>query len=479
MVRFFSLGTTTLCRALDGRHSSGVREKASSLRQSVVGEPRNDRLVTNAPRGRTTMRPAATGTVPATIALSADEITVDHLVLRDAELAAYMSETDEEARPSLAERGLRIGLLTLRGAGVTVNVDYIEKEFGRLLQRTDESHGRAAEVVADALRVHFADDDGKLPRTLEKFLGDEGSFRRFVDDLFDEERRDSAIGKIRTLLDGYFDGDGAVLARLLDPRSEDSPLHGFRAELREALKGVEERLLRLEAGREARADERAKGTAKGGDFEDEVERSLGTIAHGFGDVIEATGRAVGDRARCKKGDFVQTLNPSATYGQSICLAIEAKSGSVPLAKISRELDDARHNRGAAVAVAVFHAGCAPTGCAPLTLYGEHVICEADPDDPDDATLETAIRLGRALAIASLRDRSGTVNLAAVRTVLDRIREQLRVVRSMKSRLTSIGTVSREVSDALDGLRSSVLDSVADIEEEMARDESLVGQRGAA
>lgn len=426
------------------------------------------------------MRPAATTTdTPATIVLTANAITVDHLVLRDAELAAYMSETEEEARPALAERGLRLGLLTLRGAGVTVNVDYIEKEFARLLQQTDESHGRAAEVVADALREHFADDDGKLPRTLEKFLGDKGSFRRFVDDLFDEERRDSAIGKIRTVLDGYFDGDGAVLARLLDPRREDSPLHGFRSELREALKGVEERLLRLEAGREARTDERAKGTAKGGDFEDEVERCLGTIAHGFGDVVEPTGRAVGDSARCKKGDFVQTLNPSATHGQSVRVAIEAKSGPVALAKITRELDEARHNRGAAVAVAVFHRGCAPMGCAPLTLHGEHVICETDPDDPDDATLETAMRLARALAIASLRDRSGTVNIAAVRTVLDRIRDQLRAVRSMKSRLTSIGTVSREVSDALDGLRTSVLDSVADIEEEMAHEQLPVGQRGAA
>src|SRR5437899_585206 len=88
-----------------------------------------------------------------------------------------------------------------------------------------------------------------------------------------------------TLLDRYFDGDGAVVARMLDPRREDSPLHGFRTEMREALKEVGDRLLRLEAGRQARAEERARGTAKGGDFEDEVEAALAIIARGCGDAV--------------------------------------------------------------------------------------------------------------------------------------------------------------------------------------------------
>ncbi len=254
--------------------------------------------------------PKASTSATTVISITGDTLVVEHLAVQDGELAAFVAERDELERSSLVERGLRVGLLSLRSAGVTVNVDYIQKEFDRLLRQTDESHDKAVKALEGSLRETFADGDGRLPRTLEHFLGDKGSLRRFVDDLFDEERRDSAIGRMRTLLAGYFDGDGAIVARMLDPRRKDSPLHGFRTEVRDALKDVGDRLLKLETGREARADERAKGTAKGGDFEDEVEARLAVIARGCGDVIEPTGRLVGDAVRCRKGDFVQTLNPA-------------------------------------------------------------------------------------------------------------------------------------------------------------------------
>ena len=59
------------------------------------------------------------------------------------------------------------------------------------------------------LRQHFADGDGKLPRTLEKFLGDRGALADMVGDLFDETKRDSAIGRMSQLLGTYFDGDAS------------------------------------------------------------------------------------------------------------------------------------------------------------------------------------------------------------------------------------------------------------------------------
>ena len=412
--------------------------------------------------------PKTTVAAAAGITVNGDTLIVDHLSLHDGELAAFVAERDESDRVPLVERALRIGLLSVRDAGVTVNVDYIQKEFERLVHQTDESHEKAARVLETSLRETFADGDGRLPIILERFLGDKGSLQRFVNDLFDEERRDSAIGRMRKLLDRYFDGDGALLARMLDPRRTDSPLHGFRTEVRDALKDVGERLVKLEAGREARAQERAKGSAKGDDFEDEVEASLGAIARGCGDVVEPTGRIVGDTVRGRKGDFVQTLNPSWTRGLTVRIAIEAKSGPKHLADITRELDAARTNRSAAVAVAVFAAGCAPAGCAPLTLHGEHVICELDVNDPGDCTLETAIRLARALALASSRERSSDVDVATVSRHLEAARNHLKTVTSMKTKLTSIGGATREISAALDTMRQGVMECVAGVEEEIAR-----------
>ena len=401
------------------------------------------------------------------VSVNGDSLTIERVTVRDPEVAAYVGEHTDADRCAVVERALRVGVVALRNAGTTVNVDFVQKEFERFARRSDESHERAAQELDRALRDHFADGDGKLPRTLEKFLGDRGTLRKFVDDLFDDQRRDSAIGRMRTLLAGYFDGDGAIVARMLDPRRDDSPLHGFRTEVREALSELTERLVRLEASRDARSAERAKGTAKGLDFEDEVEERLGAIAHGCGDVVEAVGTVAGDTARCRKGDFVQTLNPSWTRGLPVRVAIEAKSGSLTLKRILSELDDARTNRGAGIAVAVFAAGCAPAGCAPFTLHGDHVICEIDVDDPADRTLEAVIRLARAFALMASRERSSSVDAAAIERHIDDVRGQLKEVSSIKARLTSIGTMASGIAGSIDGMRNRILGSVAAIEEEVA------------
>ena len=394
-------------------------------------------------------------------------IVASSITLCDAELALYVGDHAEEDRGGLVKRALRVGLIALRNAGITLNVDYLAREMERLVRRTDESNERAAQALEASLRETFADGDGRLPRTLERFLGKDGMLRRLVSDLFDEERRDSAIGRMRTLLDGYFDGDGAVLSRMLDPRRDDSPLHGFRAEVREALEGMSERLVRLEASRDARAQERERGTAKGIDFEDAVEAALGELLRGSGDLVEGTGSVVGDSVRCRKGDSLITIDPAHTHGQMARVAIEAKSGRVGLDKLCRDLDETRRNRGAAVAVGVYRAGNAPAGCAPFTLHGEHIICEFDPDDPSDPAFGAAIRLARALAMAAVRNGGELLDIAAVRGDLDGIRDQLKAIRSMKAKLSSVANVTLEVRNALDVLREGVLACVTAIEGNLA------------
>jgi hypothetical protein len=237
--------------------------------------------------------------------------------------------------------------------------------------------------------------------------------------------------------------------------------------MREALKDVSDRLIRLETARDARADEREKGTAKGLDFEDAVEIRLDLLLRGTGDLVEPTGTAVGNSVRSRKGDFLITLDPSWTRGLPVRIAVEAKSGRVALAKLCRDLDETRRNRDAVVAVAVYRAGNAPAGCAPFTLHGEHIICELDPDDPDDTAFTAAVRLGRALALAAARDHADVVDAAAVRRDLDGIRAQLNLITGMKSKLTSISTTTGDVRNGLDALRQGVMDRVIAIEGNMA------------
>src|SRR5664279_3730794 len=259
-------------------------------------------------RARLVQLPALPPRPSATVTIVGDHLTIERLTLTDAGLAAFVGERPEDERTAIVERALRIGLLALQDAGVQVNVDVVRREFETLLSRSAAANEKAAQALDGVLRQNFADGDGRLPRTLEKFLGDRGQLRSFVQELFDEGKRDSAIGRMKVLLGAYFDGDASKLAQLLDPTRLGSPLHQFRVEMAEGFNRIGERLAALEAAGAARAGERAKGSAKGVDFEDRVDDVLGAIARGSGDLLERTGTGTGSTISSKKGDLVLTLN---------------------------------------------------------------------------------------------------------------------------------------------------------------------------
>src|SRR3954447_10834351 len=151
------------------------------------------------------------------IRVDGERIVVERLVVRDPTLAAVLAQREPADRPAVAERALKVGLLAIQDVAASMDVDVVRDEFDKLLRASEQANTRAAEALDQVLRSNFADDEGRLPRTLEKFLGDRGQLRGFVNELFDETKRDSAIGRIHTLLGTYFDGDASKLAQLLDP----------------------------------------------------------------------------------------------------------------------------------------------------------------------------------------------------------------------------------------------------------------------
>lgn len=403
----------------------------------------------------------------ARITVDRDRIGIEGLSLTDASLAAFVAETPDAERVALVERALRIGLLTLANAGVSLSADLVKTEFERLVERMEVTQRRATETLAATLRENFADGDGRLPRTLERFLGDDGKLRQITRDLFDENQRESALGKLNEILGKYFDGDGSRLAQLLDPTRQGSPLHQFRGEVSEEFRRLSERITALEEAKRARAEERARGTAKGVDFEHALEERLGAMARGLGDLVELCGTEGGDAMLSKKGDLVITIDPSRTRGTNLRIVVEAKDRAMPLNRMTAELQAARENRSAAVALAVFTPHTAPSSIAPLALFGQDVYATYDPDGDDATALEAAYRTARILALLTLRDRPVELDADAATRSLEEITRQVDVVRGLKTKLTHIGSTANEVSSALDLLRAGVLRSVKELEAQLA------------
>ena len=400
------------------------------------------------------------------VRVDGERIVIDRLILRDASLAAIVADREAADRPAFIERALKIGLTALQDATVSVDVDLVRDEFDKLLRSSEQANAKAAEALDQVLRSNFADGDGRLPRTLEKFLGDRGALRTFVGELFDETKRDSAIGRMRTLLGMYFDGDASKLALLLDPTRQHSPMHQFRTEVTAGFEKLHERLAAIEAAAAARGAERARSAAKGGDFEDVLEAMLADVARGSGDLVDRTGGDTGELLRSKKGDFVLTVDPARTGGADVRVVIEAKDRAMSIRSIREELREAKENRVAAIGLVVFSPTHAPAGIAPFDVRAGDVYCVIDPADPDPATLEGALRLARLLAIASLRDVAAEIDVEAVRTALAAVRAELDALKGIKSTLTSIAGSASGLQLALDKLRDGVIARVCQAEEEI-------------
>jgi hypothetical protein len=407
------------------------------------------------------------GSSEARVRVDAERVIVEHLVLVDGPNAAWLAAQPMDDHALLAERALKIGLTALQSVGLTLNLDAVQAEFERFADQSRVANEQAARALEQVLRTNFADGDGRLPRTLEAFLGDRGKLRSMVDELFDPKRRDSAIGRIGTMLESYFDGDGSRLAQLLDPTRMGSPLHQFRLEMDQGFKTLQAQIAALEAGQKARGEERAKSAAKGADFEDLLEALMGEIARGSNDILERTGTEAGDVGRSKKGDFVLTLDPDATRGCEVRVVVEAKDRRMSGREMRDELRAAKTNRDAAVALVVFTPAHAPSGIAPFDVRAGDVYTVLDPADPDRATLEAAVKLARLVALTAMRTSESEADLASVEQSLTAIREAIEAIRAIKTQLTSISNTSREVSATLDKMREAILAWISRAEKELS------------
>ncbi len=397
------------------------------------------------------------------IRVEADRLTIERLSIVDAHLAAFVSERPEADREALLERALRIGLTALQDAGVSLDVDVVRREFEGLMRSAEASNERAGVALDAVLRQNFADGDGRLPRTLEKFLGDRGQLRTFVTDLFDESRRDSAMGRMKTMLGNYFDGDASRLGHLLDPTRLGSPLHQFRTEVSAGFTGLHERLTAIEAAGAARAGERARSSAKGADLEDLVGSLLGDVCRGTGDAIDRTADETGDVIRSRKGDFLLTIDPALTRGADLRVVIECKDRSISGKQMRAELAEAKRNRAAQVGLVVFTPSHAPAGIAPFDVRLGDVYCVIDPEAPDAAVLDAAVRLARLHGLATLAEQELEVDTAAIGAAIIAVRSQMETIRALKMQLTSIGTAARDVHAGLERLREGVMAGVAEVE----------------
>jgi len=410
--------------------------------------------------------PISSANKPTQVEIVGDRIRIASLEVVDRALAGFLESRSPEDRAETVERAMRVGLMALQGASGSIDVDHVRRAFDKLLADAGESNKKATAEVEEILRKTFANEGGALPATLERFLGDKGELALFTKDLFDENRRDSALGKLNTILGTYFDGDASKLAQLLDPTREASPLSGFRAEIAKRFDDVLLKIVELDASQKAAKGERKKGTAKGADFESRVIAEYTELLRATNDEIEGTGGVTGAVPDSKKGDAVITINGRDASASVLRIVVEVKDKAMTGPAIEKELAEARENRKAEIALMVFSEAAAPAGASPFVISRHGVYCVVDPEAPDVAILEAGYRLARISALIRAKSEGSGADLSAVKDAIDALRSRLDSVKEIKKTLTAIDSTTEKARDELDALRSAIVTEIDRIEEQV-------------
>lgn len=410
--------------------------------------------------------PISSANRPTQVEIVGDRIRIASLEVVDRALAGFLESRTPEDRAETVERAMRVGLMALQSATGSIDVDHVRRAFDKLLADAGESNKRATAEVEEILRKTFANEGGALPVTLERFLGDKGALATFTKDLFDENRRDSALGKLNTILGTYFDGDASKLAHLLDPTREASPLSGFRAEIAKRFDDVLLKIVELDASQKAAKGERKKGTAKGADFESRVIAEYTELLRATNDEIEGTGGVTGAVPDSKKGDAVITINGRDASASVLRIVVEVKDKAMTGPAIEKELAEARENRKAEIALMVFSEAAAPAGASPFVISRHGVYCVVDPEAPDVAILEAGYRLARISALIRAKSEGSGADLTAVRDAIDALRSRLDSVKEIKKTLTAIDSTTEKARDELDALRAAIVTEIDRIEEQV-------------
>jgi hypothetical protein len=368
-------------------------------------------------------------------------------------VALFEAEADQSSYPALLESILKVGAVALARAGSQVDLGHVAAEVERLSQAV----GHSVESFSKVLSAEADAQVKALSSKVEEVLGDDGALVRMLDPA--DPR--GAAAKLTQALTETAEASGRQLVRLLDPSCPEGPMAAFAAELRALSNSVGQLAIQVaatSAAERAAAAEAARGTRKGGVYEDQVVEVLGEIARTSGDVVEAVGaRAALDGS--KKGDVKVHVSPNLA-GAEVSVVFEAKNAKLGLEALKRELAQARSARGAAVAVAVFACeGYMPAGTAPL--------CEIDPSsfavvyDPasgDVEALRLAYRFARIVAVAWLREqvRAESVDSDGLRADLSEATSLLKAIVAVKSKIAQArSAVSKNLGDCEESLGSSV------------------------
>lgn len=349
-------------------------------------------------------------------------VLVEDLEIQNETVYKLLEELDEEDREDAFQRAVLIGCVAMRRMGPAEDLDYIEKEFERFMNK----------MSAD------------------------------MDDMFNVGKEGSHLHNLAKKLEGYFD-EGGTVEGMLDCMDEKSPLYKMREEIKKEIVALRDDLVKKKEKEEITE----KTPIKGYEFEDLCEDKLSGIAKPFGDEVINTSKEIGEIEGSKAGDFVVILNERP----DLRIVIETKDKkSVTLPQIHSNLEESMENRNAEYSIFVIKDGDAlPKQVGHFNEYpGNQLVTvfgiETEGGN-DGEMLEIAYKWARNRLLFQKGVATG-VDLSAVGDRLNEIEASMKNFTQMLKQCTNVEKASKKIRDLINRTKDDISDSMDEIWEEI-------------
>lgn len=380
-------------------------------------------------------------------------MSITDFSMSDRQVAEYFASQAPDQREDRLKAAIQTGVLALKSADVGERVDYVKKEFERLRADVEKK-------MDDTVRNMdgYLGKDGMMPRMMDVYIGKDGEVFKVMEKYIGEGGEVSEMAKKMAL------EWANTLRQSMDPRNEQSPLHGMRQDILGRL----DMMLKEMAQRTGEMNMEQKTPLKGREFEEYCLREIGQIAHVTGDVVEDTSKIPGSVPNAKKGDLMIVV-----AGTGARIAIEVKNvKKIYESKASNVLDGAIENRGADFGLLVvknveafsesmgwFHE-FGSTNKLAVALGSE------SDDDAHDRIIRKEILLiaykwARARAMANALD-VGSVDAKAIAGKMNKVKESLSGLSGIKRQVTTIEKAAGKIRTTIDEVTGDVKTTLDDV-----------------
>ena len=377
------------------------------------------------------------------IRVLSDHVVIENLKIKNSALAEILKkEKKTEQQVLLLEEIADLGVnlySTLKGRAET---DFVKKAFDTIKDQLSEKLDDTIKNIEKDYDKYFDPKKGSFAKTIEsteeelektqeeltkQFTETTEDLRESLDEAFedflDEKSKESAIGKISSLLNDFDDKTLEMLKNIkqtqteafekaLDPEEKKSKINVLRDQLKEhtekeletLTKKLDEVIIHLNM-QDTKDSLIEKSTGKGADFEDVVQAVLSKISVSVNDIVEPTSNVKGKIG--KKGDHTVTIDKQSASLKTINIVFESKTKQMSMKEINTELNACMENRNAEVGVIIFDKQERVQKVTELPFYpvdDNKALVVLNPDVGGELPLQVAYMWARYKALISASDK---------------------------------------------------------------------------